>query len=90
MIVSKAQATSTLRYAVVALLMTMAQVSIARALPDAGGIKGTVKATTGATESAPAPIPGALIVICQVRPLRSQLMTPGISPSPISPPQTTS
>jgi len=61
MIVSKAQATSTLRYAVVALLMTMAQVSIARALPDAGGIKGTVKATTGATESAPAPIPGARV-----------------------------
>lgn len=63
MMMSKAQATVTLRYAVAALLMAMAQLSIARALTDAGSIKGTVKATTGATEAAPAPIPGARITL---------------------------
>ena len=60
---SKAQATVTLRYAVAALLMAMAKLSIARALTDAGSIKGTVKATTGATEAAPAPIPGTRITL---------------------------
>ncbi|MDQ6651762.1 MAG: carboxypeptidase-like regulatory domain-containing protein, partial [Acidobacteriota bacterium] len=60
---SKAKATFALRYAVAALLMAMAQVCIARALADAGSIKGTVKATTGATEATPAPISGARITL---------------------------
>src|SRR5713101_2743600 len=62
---SKAQSRTTLRYAIAALLMAMAQVSIARGLTDAGSIKGTVKATTGVTEAAPAPIPGARITLVQ-------------------------
>src|ERR1700730_11362948 len=63
MIVSKAQVTVTLRYSVAALVVAMAQLSIARALTDTGSINGTVNATTAATEAVPAPIPGARITL---------------------------
>ena len=43
---SKTQATVVLAYAASVLLIVTAQVSIARALTDAGSIKGTVKAST--------------------------------------------